>query len=53
MPKRVCKECGKEYQPMSNVQKYCNECRKIVRRRQGNESKRKSRERVRKAVKKW
>ena len=46
MPKRVCKECGKEYQPMSNVQKYCSDCRKIVRRRQGNESKRKSRERA-------
>ena len=43
--KRKCCECGKEYQPTSNVQKYCSECRKIVRRRQGNESKRKSRER--------
>lgn len=47
MAKRKCCECGKEYQPTSNVQKYCNDCRKIVRRRQGNESKRKSRERAR------
>ena len=46
MAKRKCCECGKEYQPTSNVQKYCSECRKIVRRRQGNESKRKSRERA-------
>lgn len=47
LPKRKCCECGKEYQPTSNVQKYCSKCRKIVRRRQGNESKRKSREKAR------
>lgn len=44
MAKRICTECGEEYQPHSNIQKYCNKCRKIVRRRQGNESKRRSRE---------
>lgn len=43
---KICVECDKEYTPKSNVQKYCLECKKIIRRKQQNESKRKSREKA-------
>lgn len=43
---KICEECGKEYQPTSNVQKYCNECRVIVKRRKGTENKRRYREKL-------
>ena len=43
---RTCEECGKEYQPTSNVQKYCNECRVIIKRRKGTENKRRYREKL-------
>ena len=44
LPKRTCKVCGKEYQPNSNVQKYCPECIKEQKKKRGTEAKRKWRE---------
>lgn len=37
----VCEECGKEFVPTSNRQKYCKPCGKRVRQNQKNNSKRK------------
>lgn len=47
---RVCVSCGTEYIPNSNVQKYCPSCSDRIRRKQSNESKRRSRERGRQAT---
>lgn len=44
---KVCSECGKTFKTTSSVAKYCEKCRKIVRRRESNESKRRSRARAR------
>lgn len=40
---KVCAECGATFVPGSNVAKYCPSCSKEIRRKQSNESKRKSR----------
>ena len=44
LPKRTCKVCGKNYQPNSNIQRYCPECRKELKKKRGAEAKRKWRE---------
>lgn len=44
LPKRICNVCSKEYQPKSNVQRYCPECRKELKKKRGTEAKRKWRE---------
>jgi len=41
--KLVCPECGKEFETTSAVAKYCDICKPIIRKRQGNESKRRCR----------
>ncbi|MCI8711026.1 MAG: DUF4368 domain-containing protein, partial [Ruminococcus sp.] len=47
-PKK-CTVCGVEYVPRSAISKYCPECRKRIRKVQGTETKRRSRERNRQA----
>ncbi len=44
-----CTVCGVEYVPRSAISKYCPECRKRIRKVQGTETKRRSRERNRQA----
>ena len=44
-----CTVCGIEYVPRSAISKYCPECRKRIRKVQGTETKRRSRERNRQA----
>lgn len=44
-----CTVCGIEYVPRSAISKYCPECRKRIRKVQGTETKRRSRERKRQA----
>jgi hypothetical protein len=34
-PKRICPQCGREFQPRSNNSKYCQECTEIERERLG------------------
>ena len=46
---RNCTVCGVEYVPRSAISKYCPECRKRIRKVQGTETKRRSRERNRQA----
>lgn len=41
--KPICPECNKEFETTSAVAKYCDECKPIAKKRQGNESKRKCR----------
>ncbi|MCI9539384.1 MAG: recombinase, partial [Eubacterium sp.] len=41
--------CGVEYVPRSAISKYCPECRGKIRKAQGTETKRRSRERSRQA----
>ena len=42
-----CTVCGVEYVPRSAISKYCPECREKIRKAQGTETKRRSRERSR------
>ena len=44
-----CTVCGVEYVPRSAISKYCPECRERIRKAQGTETKRRSRERNRQA----
>ncbi len=47
LPAKHCMVCGVEYVPGSGVSKFCPECREKVRKAQGIETKRRSRERKR------
>ncbi len=49
LPAKHCTVCGVEYVPGSGVSKFCPECREKVRKAQGIETKRRSRERKRQA----
>ena len=44
-----CTVCGVEYVPSSGISKYCPACAKRIQREKSNESKRRSRERNRRA----
>ena len=41
---KVCEVCGEKFQPTSNIQKYCKDCRKEMNKKRGAEAKRKWRE---------
>ena len=45
LPAKYCMVCGVEYVPGSAISKYCPECREKIRKTQGTETKRRSRER--------
>ena len=47
LPPKNCTVCGVEYVPRSAISKYCPECRGKIRKAQGTETKRRSRERSR------
>ena len=49
MPAKNCTVCGVEYVPSSGISKYCPACAKRIQREKSNESKRRSRERNRRA----
>ena len=45
LPAKYCMVCGVEYVPGSAISKYCPKCREKIRKTQGTETKRRSRER--------
>ena len=47
LPAKHCTVCGVEYVPGSGISKFCPECREKIRKAQGTETKRRSRERSR------